>query len=468
MTEVQNLEVKKPTADFSPSKRFFVSMLTRDIELNDAILDLLDNCVDGALRSKKTSEDPLKPYRGYKAVLNINENEFSITDNCGGIPKRFREYAFKMGRPHNPDEESEGTVGVYGIGMKRAIFKMGTRCDIISNHPEGAFDISITPEWISGEGWEIPMNESAYDQSEHSGTKIIITSLQENVSKKFGEKSYLSDLYNQIKHSMSFIIQKGFCIELNGKVVEPNPINIITDNTSIEPYIYKAKIDDVDIDLVVGFYKNLEDESEDVESKRSSEDAGWTIICNDRVVLYCDKSHMTGWGFGNVPRFHTQFIAISGVVRFSSKNPEKLPITTTKRGVDLGSALYNDVRNKMIEGMLLFIKFTNQWKGDHLEEGKNLLSQARPHEAQELFSVDPENSPESKKNNWSNPNRNKNEWRYTPSLPAPKTKNTKSKIIFSREKDDVKTLAKYFFGDEDVAASEVGMKCFDTVLSGVK
>ncbi|EMG7739050.1 TPA: ATPase, partial [Escherichia coli] len=49
-----------PTADFSPSKRFFVSMLTRDIDLNDAILDLLDNCVDGALRTikdtKKTSK----------------------------------------------------------------------------------------------------------------------------------------------------------------------------------------------------------------------------------------------------------------------------------------------------------------------------------------------------------------------------------------------------------------------------
>lgn len=43
----------KPTndqAEASPTKRFFVSMLTRDINLADAILDLLDNCLDGALR----------------------------------------------------------------------------------------------------------------------------------------------------------------------------------------------------------------------------------------------------------------------------------------------------------------------------------------------------------------------------------------------------------------------------------
>ncbi len=38
----------------TPTKEFFVGMLTRDIELSDAILDLLDNCLDGVVRQKKT------------------------------------------------------------------------------------------------------------------------------------------------------------------------------------------------------------------------------------------------------------------------------------------------------------------------------------------------------------------------------------------------------------------------------
>lgn len=461
-------ETQQPTADFSPTKRFFVSMLTRDIELNDAILDLLDNCVDGALRSKKEAQDPSKPYDGFYAKLTINNSNFVIDDNCGGIPKSYREYAFKMGRPHKEEDESEGTVGVYGIGMKRAIFKMGKNCSISSNHPDGAFGVNITPEWIEGDGWLIPMNESEFKQENSSGTKIEITQLHDNVAKKFGEKSYISDLYSQIKHSMSFIIQKGFQIELNGVLVEHNPISIMTDNSSIEPYIYKANIDNVDVDLVVGFYKNLEEDDDDALAKRNSDDAGWTIICNDRVVLYCDKTHLTGWGFGNVPRFHTQFIAISGVVRFSSKNPEKLPITTTKRGVDLSSTLYNDVRNKMMEGMLLFTRFTNQWKGVHLEEGKKLLKATQSYDAQTLFNVDPENLPQEKKDNWSNPNRNKNEWRYTPVLPSPKAKSTSARIIFSREKQDIILLSNYFFGHENASASDVGMECFDSVLKEVK
>ena len=36
----------------NPTKAFFVTMITRDITLEDCILDLIDNSVDGAWRSE--------------------------------------------------------------------------------------------------------------------------------------------------------------------------------------------------------------------------------------------------------------------------------------------------------------------------------------------------------------------------------------------------------------------------------
>jgi hypothetical protein len=36
----------------SPSKEFFIHMLTRDVQLTRAIIDLVDNCIDGAKRLK--------------------------------------------------------------------------------------------------------------------------------------------------------------------------------------------------------------------------------------------------------------------------------------------------------------------------------------------------------------------------------------------------------------------------------
>src|SRR5690348_9458536 len=89
----------------TPAKSFFVSMLTRDIELADAILDLLDNCVDGALRSRTeelTAKDSLEEYWAH---IDFDETMFRIEDNCGGIPwKLAKDYAFCLGRPEAAEE----------------------------------------------------------------------------------------------------------------------------------------------------------------------------------------------------------------------------------------------------------------------------------------------------------------------------------------------------------------------------
>src|SRR4051812_47459749 len=90
--------------DATPAKAFFVRMITRDIDLADAILDLLDNCVDGARRVGLRSGT--KPYSGYYAHIEFDENSFRIVDNCGGIPKEIAEkYAFRFGRPEGKAED---------------------------------------------------------------------------------------------------------------------------------------------------------------------------------------------------------------------------------------------------------------------------------------------------------------------------------------------------------------------------
>ena len=87
---------KYETVDATSVKSFFIEMLTRDIDLVDAILDLLDNCVDGILRQKGKSSGKT-PYKGFKAEIKFDENSFSISDNCGGIPWELHGYAFRMG-----------------------------------------------------------------------------------------------------------------------------------------------------------------------------------------------------------------------------------------------------------------------------------------------------------------------------------------------------------------------------------
>src|SRR5437762_11337005 len=82
----------------TPAKSFFVTMLTRDIDLQDAILDLLDNCVDGAIRSRSKEMADKDSLKGFWAKIKLGEKKFVIEDNCGGIPwKLAKNYAFCMG-----------------------------------------------------------------------------------------------------------------------------------------------------------------------------------------------------------------------------------------------------------------------------------------------------------------------------------------------------------------------------------
>lgn len=63
----------------NPTKSFFITMITRDITTEDAILDLLDNSIDGANKINP------REYRGLYIDIIINAKEFIVKDNCGGF-----------------------------------------------------------------------------------------------------------------------------------------------------------------------------------------------------------------------------------------------------------------------------------------------------------------------------------------------------------------------------------------------
>ncbi len=146
-------------ANALPSKRFFVNMLVRDIELKDAILDLLDNCVDGILRSRRPDLSQPKPYAGCRATIALCADGFRIADNCGGIPFQVaKDKAFAIG---NPDpitgEDAVATVGMYGIGMKRAIFKFGESA-LVRSYSDIPFEVRIDRGWLGNDAWSnLPM-----------------------------------------------------------------------------------------------------------------------------------------------------------------------------------------------------------------------------------------------------------------------------------------------------------------------
>jgi len=454
----------------SPVKSFFVSWLTRDISLEDAILDLLDNCVDGILRSNKKKDGP-KPYEGFWAEIEFKKDLFSISDNCGGIPWRMHDYAFRMGRSINREPDAEDTVGTYGIGMKRAIFKIGRHCLISSQSETDRYEIDIPSTWFDNEDdWNLPVKKAKKEKAE-DGTTIVIGNINRGITEQFNEDSvtFTSKLIGMISQHYAIIIEKGFTVKVNGKLIPPFAIRYIfdtnlatADRPAIRPFVFETKTDDgVDVFLTVGFYRDIptddEIEMENKQPQHSSEEAGWTVLCNDRAVVYCDRTLLTGWGDSGVPRYHTQFIAISGIVEFKSADPRKLPTTTTKRGLDASAPVYMQVKNKMREGMKIFTDYTNKWKGRESESKKQMqalpqlsLSEVKTATKELSFHLTTKSFPPGKQ--------------YMPVLPTPKVlKPTQARISFVRTLSDIRAVAEYF-DEPNKKPNEIGEACFDFVL----
>lgn len=457
----------------NPTKNFFVDMLTRDIELEYAILDLLDNCIDGALReNKRLNKNTEKPYKDYYANINFDENKFSIDDNCGGIPIEVAEkYAFRMGRPLSEKKDNLPTVGIYGIGMKRAIFKIGRHIFISSKTYNENFITIIDKKWLTDDIWELPIRKNTLlNLMKNSGTKIIIKNIKDEAAIHFKSTDFIIKISEMISEYYSLIIDKGFRIKINGKTIEPKHIYLLLDSNidstkkGISPFIYSSKINNVNVNVVIGFYRDFTtttEEDNELSGKSKSENAGWTIIANDRVVLYADKTIVTGWGDSGIPKYHTQFISIAGVVEFKSEDASLLPIRTTKRGVDSNSVLYLQIKVIMKEGLKLFTDYTNKWKS-YSEEEKSLKNKAKSYMALDIIN-------KIKDDYWDINNQDDIEKKkFKPDLPIPHDMSNYVTIQYKKKRTDVSDLSEYIFNDKSRSSSEVGSYCFDYVLERAK
>lgn len=452
--------------DASPAKAFFVEMITRDIELQDAILDLLDNCIDGVRRLGRTKGE--HPYRGHFARISFSEDEFVIEDNCGGIPYDIaRKYAFMMGRPADYEGRKAGGIGVYGIGMKRAIFKMGRSCVVLSHTQDRTFEVEITKKWLDDDqNWNLEARTAKQELASH-GTRITVRDLHKIVRNEFSQGSeFRKDFFAIVRNAYSFLLEKGFEVEINGEKVVPKVPSLLWEKSegsgTIRPYLYHANIDGVKVFLAVGFREQPDTPSEEeseTKPKYSSEDAGWTIVCNDRVILPYDKGRQTGWGWGGVPSYHNQFIWITGFVFFDGY-PSDLPMTTTKRGVNANLDVYTIVRERMQAGVKHFTKFTNDWKGFEVGE---LFDKAEPLSVPEI-----EHLVDKGKVKLHALRAYGEQQQSAPQLPESPREVTEKRISFMRSVKDIKRISKWFFQRDDKRPSEVGAECFDFVLRKTK
>ena len=360
-------------ANASPTKDFFVRMITKDISLEDCILDLVDNCLDGARRTivaKDGDGKMIESYEQFHTKLHINFEEFRIEDNCGGISiDDAINYAFHFGRRPDAPTEEDFSIGLYGIGMKRAILKIGQNIEIHSSTDQEAFRCKIDVDnWLQHDLWEFDMYDA--DQIKGTGTVIRIENLYNGIAQEFADPTFVNRLTRIVARDYSRFIEKGFKISINGEAVKGHQYAVKA-GEYFQPFRKTYEDEDgVQVDILAGMAAPPPDSNEPEPSGRVETDYyGWFVFCNDRVVLAADKTQRTIWGNEGFTRWHSQYNGLVGMVLFHGSNPKLLPWTTTKRDVDESTPLYRRALKEMKAATQPWIEYTNQRKAD-LDEAK--------------------------------------------------------------------------------------------------
>ena len=338
-------------ANALPTKQFFVYMLTRDISLVDAITDLVDNSVDGARRTRPSGD-----YEGLWVRVVARPDEFRIADNCGGIPLDIAErYAFRFGRdPRAPTLAH--SIGQFGVGMKRALFKIGSAFDIESTTATSCFTIHIDlAEWQDRDKWDFPISDITECAApvEERGVVISVKGVHEPIAADFVSLAFERQLAETIRSKHEIPMAQGLAISVNGVPLTANVQQLLASDDlrpAFEQHEYLIDGATVALKLYAGV------------STSSPADAGWYVYCNGRQILGADQTSATGWGAGGeatIPKYHNQFARFRGFAFFDSDDASKLPWTTTKTGIDTGSSAYRAALARMINLMRPIIDFLN-------------------------------------------------------------------------------------------------------------
>jgi hypothetical protein len=379
-------------AHASPTKDFFVRMITKDISLEDCILDLIDNCLDGARKVKQstTAESAVESYSGFEARVDLSDVNFQIVDNCGGIKiAEAIDYAFHFGRRPDAPAEADYSIGLYGIGMKRAIFKIGNLIDIFSSTASEAFRTVINvKQWLARsssdgktEDWDFDMDDASVDPN--TGTTIRVAELYPPIAMQFGNPEFANALARIVARDYAQFISKGFAIFINGKKIHGFEFTVRQSDEFKPIRTCYADESGVQVEIIAGMAGAPPDELQATEGRSDTDYFGWFVLCNDRVILAADKSNRTVWGDGDFPAWHYQYNGFVGMVLFNSKDPNLLPWRTTKRDVEGNSPVYRRAVERMKDATRPWIKYTNDRRAN--------LDDARRREAsapiQPLFGV---------------------------------------------------------------------------------
>ncbi|RAU21675.1 hypothetical protein CU669_11900 [Paramagnetospirillum kuznetsovii] len=315
---------------------YLQNALTKDITTLESIYDLVDNCIDAArntlLSSPACAFDRYglpASYSGFCISLHFGDGWIAILDNAFGIDEDT--LANRTLRPGTESSHRFG-IGRFGIGLKRALMKLGKRYWLSTDTGAQASMMAFKREQLGGPELIAQRVSSKGRQK----TLICIKELESMVSHETSTPNWKETAIRELSRRYGIFVSKGLRIYLNGAQI-PSFGPCIRDSGPVTHQTESDEIDGVRIFIDAGMHQDyrISDEPsyERSVNKKLTDQYGWYFVCNDRIVEVATHQKSLGW----TGKWHQEYYGFVGWVRFVSEElatSGELPWDTKKTSIN--------------------------------------------------------------------------------------------------------------------------------------
>lgn len=337
------------TIDAVPSKRLYLSIIS-DYGLNQAVSELIDNALDAWVITGRSR--PLN----IAVTLDTDQQTILIVDDAGGIKKADIKNVIAPG--HTGTKPDDETIGIFGVGTKRAVVALAQDIKIASRHKtEKTYQVEITDDWLAEETWELPVYE--VDNISSATTKIELSRLRFKIT---------ADSVKELREHDGaayalFLSEKNLSIRINSDGIMPVLFENWAFPPGYEPRKYTGTIQTqrggkVQVEVVSGLSN---------ESSPSTGEYGAYFYCNNRLVARALKNHDVGFTTGLIGLPHPRVSLARAIVKLRG-NAQLMPWNSSKSSINTHNEVFVSLQSWLISVLKDYASISRTWVGDWPEK----------------------------------------------------------------------------------------------------
>jgi hypothetical protein len=343
--------MKEPVGEIDaiPSKRLFLSIIN-DYDLNRSICELIDNALDNWIPNKGK----------FKLVVDIrldkDQQTIVVADNAGGVRKE--DLHLIIGPGHTGNNPTDKTIGIFGVGTKRAVVALAQDIKITSRHRyDQTYSVEFDDIWLKDEeGWR--MMVFRVDNIPENTTIVELTKLRSPITEE-----RLAHLVSHLEATYAKFLSRGnLIIKVNSVPLKPVTFERWAYPPGFEPRSYSGdlKTEDgkvVKVEVIAGLTN---------ESSPTGE-YGVYLYCNDRLIERNLKTYDVGFAKGLAGKPHPT-ISLTRVIISLKGEAQLMPWNSSKSALSADHRVFVALRSWLVQVVKDYASLSRRLEGNWEEK----------------------------------------------------------------------------------------------------